>query len=204
MNDLSGFQHPRFARMWERMSARSDRRGSAGHRERTLAGLTGRVIEIGAGNGRNFSHYPETVTEVVAVEPEDLLRAMAERAAGTAPVPVRVIAGHADALPYEDASFDAAVVSLVLCSVPDPRRALSELRRILKPGGELRFFEHVRSATPVIGAFQDLIPPCGHGPAAAATSTGTPPPPSAARASTSKSRTGSATRRWPWPPGTPT
>ena len=159
MSDLARFQHPRFARMWDRISAESERRGTAEHRDRALAGLSGRVIEIGAGNGMNFAHYPRTVTEVIAVEPENQLRALAEHAATTAPVPVRVVAGHAHALPVENASVDAAVVSLVLCSVPDVPGALAELRRVLTPGGELRFFEHVRSDTALIGRFQDAITP---------------------------------------------
>src|SRR5207247_3262497 len=107
------------------------RRGTGAQRDRALAGLTGRVIEVGAGNGMNFGHYPAAVAEVAAVEPDDRLRALAERAAAGAGVPVRVVPGHADALPFGDNSFDAAVASLVLCSVPDPRRSLAELRRVL-------------------------------------------------------------------------
>jgi ubiquinone/menaquinone biosynthesis C-methylase UbiE len=159
MTDLSQFQHRRFARMYERMSAESERRGTAKHRDRMLAGLTGRVIEIGAGNGMNFSHYPDTVTEVVAVEPEDHLRGLAQRAAENAPVRVRVVAGHATALPVEDNGFDAAVASLVLCSISDTRAALNEIRRALKPSGELRFFEHVRSEKPWFGLLEDAITP---------------------------------------------
>ncbi len=159
MSDLSRFQHPRFARMYERISADSERRGTAGYRDRVLAGLSGRVIEVGAGNGMNFAHYPETVSEVVAVEPEDRLRVLAADATLRAPVPVTVVAAHADDLPYPDASFDAGVASLVLCSVADPCRSLAQLRRVIRPGGELRFFEHVRSASPPIGAFQDLVTP---------------------------------------------
>ncbi len=159
MSDLSRFQHPRFARMYERISAESERRGTAGYRDRALAGLSGRVIEVGAGNGMNFTHYPAAVTEVVAVEPEDRLRILAEQAAADAPVPVQVVAGHADDLPFGDAGFDAAVASLVLCSVPEPGRSLAELHRVIKPGGELRFFEHVRSASALIGIFQDLVTP---------------------------------------------
>jgi ubiquinone/menaquinone biosynthesis C-methylase UbiE len=159
MTDLSPFQHPRFARMYEQLSAESERRGTAEHRDRTLAGLTGRVIEVGAGNGMNFSHYPDTVTAVVAVEPEDYLRTLAERAAAQAPVPVRVVAGHATALPVEDHQFDAAVASLVLCSIPDVRATLTEMRRVLKPDGELRFFEHVRSEKPWFGLLEDAITP---------------------------------------------
>lgn len=159
MSDLSRFQHPRFARMYERISADSERRGTAAHRDRALAGLSGRVIEVGAGNGMNFTHYPQTVSEVVAVEPDDHLRALAATAAARAPVPVQVVAGHADGLPYGDASFDAGVASLVLCSVPDPVRSLAELRRVIRPGGELRFFEHVRSDRALIGLLQDLVTP---------------------------------------------
>ncbi|MFJ8814820.1 class I SAM-dependent methyltransferase [Amycolatopsis thermoflava] len=159
MTDLSRFQHPRFARMYERISAESEQRGTAEHRDRMLAGLSGRIIEIGAGNGLNFGHYPETVTEVVAVEPEDRLRALAEHAAEQARVPVRVVAGHAGALPAEDGTFDAAVASLVLCSVADVSAALAEIRRVLRPGSELRFFEHVRSANPLLGLVQDALTP---------------------------------------------
>ncbi len=159
MADLAQFQHPRFARMYERISAESERRGTAQHRTRALAGLSGRVIEVGAGNGLNFAHYPETVTEVVAVEPDDSLRALAEHAAEQAALPVRVLPGHATALPTEDDSFDAAVASLVLCSVPDVPAALAELRRVLRSSGELRFFEHVRSDKPLFGLFEDAITP---------------------------------------------
>jgi ubiquinone/menaquinone biosynthesis C-methylase UbiE len=159
MTDLSAFQHPRFARLYEKISAEAERRGTAEHRDRALAGLSGRVLEVGAGNGMNFRHYPTTVAEVVALEPEDTLRSLAERAADRAPVPVTVVAGHGDALPFGEASFDAAVVSLVLCSVPDPAHFLAEVRRVLKPGGQLRFFEHVRSSRAPLGVIQDAITP---------------------------------------------
>ncbi|MFB9908996.1 class I SAM-dependent methyltransferase [Allokutzneria oryzae] len=159
MADLSEFQHPRFARMYERISAEAEQRGTAEYRDRVLAGLSGRVIEVGAGNGLNFDHYPATVVEVVAVEPEDRLRALAERAAERAPVPVRVVPGHAGALPAEDGMFDAAVASLVLCSIADVPAALKEIRRALRPGGELRFLEHVRSTNPLLGLLQDALTP---------------------------------------------
>lgn len=159
MTDLSRYQHPRFARMYEQISAESERRGTAEHRDRVLTGLRGRVIEIGAGNGLNFDHYPDAVEEVVAVEPDETLRGMAETAADRANVRVQVVAGHATALPVDDASFDAAVASLVLCSVSDVGGALAEIRRVLKPSGELRFFEHVRSKRLVFGVLQDAITP---------------------------------------------
>jgi SAM-dependent methyltransferase len=131
---------PRFARMYVKAAARADRRGAIEHRRRLLQDLSGRVVEIGAGNGLNFAHYPPAVVEVVAIEPEPTLRAVAQQAA---PVPVTAREGTADALPLADGEMDAAVASLVLCSVPDQARALAELHRVLRPGGELRFYEHV-------------------------------------------------------------
>jgi ubiquinone/menaquinone biosynthesis C-methylase UbiE len=136
-------RNPRFASAYPQVAARADHRGGAEHRRRLVGGLAGRVVEVGAGNGRNFAHLPPAVSELVAIEPEPTLRALAAEAAGTVRVPVTVISALADELPFADGEFDAAVVSLVLCSVPDPGRALSELRRVLRPGGELRFYEHV-------------------------------------------------------------
>ena len=106
------------------------------------------MIELGAGNGLNFQHYPEAVTEVVAVEPEDYLRERARQYAADAAISVTLVDVVADRLPFPDDSFDAAVVSLVLCSVPDQASALSELWRVLRPGEELRFYEHVRPNNP--------------------------------------------------------
>jgi ubiquinone/menaquinone biosynthesis C-methylase UbiE len=140
--------HPIFARAYERFSHVAEAKGSSEYRDRLLAGLQGRVIEVGAGNGLNFSHYPTTVTEVVGVEPETFLRARAEDAARSASVRITILDGTADALPVADAEFDAGVASLVLCSVPDQAAALAELRRVIRPGGELRFFEHVVSKRP--------------------------------------------------------
>ena len=134
---------PRFARMYMRSAASAEERGATDHRRRLLDGLRGTVVEIGAGHGLNFALYPPEVTEVVAVEPEPTLRRQAQSAADSASVPIRVLAGVADELPLEDESADAAVASLVLCTVPDQQRALAELRRVLRPGGELRFYEHV-------------------------------------------------------------
>jgi len=132
-----------FARMYLRNSKTAEMRGATEHRRRLLAGLRGRVVEVGAGHGLNFAHYPSAVTEVIAIEPEPTLRAAAEHAASTNTVPVRVLPGLADHLPMADAGVDAAVTSLVLCSVPDQQRALAEIHRVLKPEGELRFYEHV-------------------------------------------------------------
>lgn len=147
--------HPLFARFYARVSVTADARGGLGAlREELLSGLTGRVIEIGAGNGLNFAHYPPGVTEVVAVEPEPRLRRLAEEAARRAAVPVTVRPGTAEALPAEDGDFDAAVASLVLCTVRSVPQALAEVRRVLRPGGELRFFEHVAAGTPGLARVQ--------------------------------------------------
>jgi SAM-dependent methyltransferase len=139
---------PLFARCLARSAAISERKGGLEYRRRLLAGLTGSVLEVGAGSGVNFKHYPHTVAELVAVEPEPNLRAMAQAAADESPVAVRVVAGTAEELPVPDASLDAAVSAGLLCSVPDQAIALAELARVIRPGGELRFYEHVISPRP--------------------------------------------------------
>jgi ubiquinone/menaquinone biosynthesis C-methylase UbiE len=138
-------EHPVFARMWARAAPSMERHGAAEHRARLLADVAGRVLEVGAGTGSNLVHYPPTVSEVVAVEPEPRLRALLEDAARSAPFPVTVLDGVADALPADDSSVDAVVSSLVLCSVPDQAAALAEIHRVLRPGGRFYFWEHVRA-----------------------------------------------------------
>jgi SAM-dependent methyltransferase len=125
---------PRFARMYLRSAASAEQRGATDHRQRLLEGLRGTVVEIGAGHGLNFPLYPPEVTEVVAIEPEPTLRGQAETAAEKAGIPIRVLAGVADELPLADSAADAVVASLVLCSVPDPRRALAEIWRAATTG----------------------------------------------------------------------
>jgi ubiquinone/menaquinone biosynthesis C-methylase UbiE len=149
-------RHPLFARAFHRMSRLMERELGS-QRDELLAGLSGRVLELGAGNGANFEHYPGTVEEVIAVEPEPYLRAKATQAAARAPRPVTVVDAVADALPVEDGGVDAAVCSLVLCSVPDQASALAELRRVIRAGGELRFLEHVRSPSSGKARVQALL-----------------------------------------------
>jgi ubiquinone/menaquinone biosynthesis C-methylase UbiE len=158
-SDLQRLQHPRFARFYLWLSNEAEKHGVAEHRDRLLAGLGGRVVEVGAGNGLNFGHYPPNTENVLAVEPDSVLRAHAEENARHAPVPVEVVAGQADALPLPDGSADAAVFSLVLCTVANPAHALAEAHRVLRPGGELRFYEHVRSRRPWMGLLQDAVTP---------------------------------------------
>lgn len=143
MSAATTVDNPFFARLWKFMSSHEtdwlhDRR------RENLEGLSGRVLEVGAGTGTNFAFYPDTVTEVVAVEPESRLLEVAREAAASAPVPVSVTAGTAEALGAEE-PFDAVVCSLVLCSIDDPEAVLRQLLSRLRPGGELRYFEHVAS-----------------------------------------------------------
>ena len=155
-------KNPLFARYFARFGGRYEERGNRELRRELLAGLSGRVMEVGAGSGLNFPHYPATVRQVVAVEPEPYLRARAVEAAAAAPVPVRVADGTAAELPAADGEFDAIVVSGLLCSVADVPAALAEFSRVLRPGGQLRFYEHVRSRDPVFARFQqaaDLLWP---------------------------------------------
>jgi SAM-dependent methyltransferase len=158
--------HPLFARIFDRLSRLMERElGPV--RERLLAGLDGRVLELGAGNGINFAHYPAAVTEVVAIEPEPYLRVRAQSAAAAAPIPVRVQPGLAGELGLDAQSFDAAVCSLVLCSVPDQRAALVDLHRGLRPGGQLRFLEHVRGGGALKSSLQRGLDRSGLWPAMA-------------------------------------
>lgn len=147
-------KNPLFARYYARCGGRNEERGNRELRRELLAGLSGRVIEVGAGNGLNFPHYPASVHEVVAVEPEPYLRSHAREAAAGAPVPVQVVDGTAAGLPAADGEVDAIVVSCLLCSVADVPAALAEFGRVLRPGGQLRFYEHVRSRDPVFARLQ--------------------------------------------------
>ncbi len=136
--------NPFFARLWTAMSAREPEVMTRLRRE-NLAGLTGRVLEVGAGTGTNFALYPETVGQVVAIEPEARLAVSARAAAAAASVPVEVTGETVEAM-VDSPPFDAVVCSLVLCSVGDPDDVLRQLYSRLRPGGELRYLEHVASA----------------------------------------------------------
>ncbi len=150
-------RHPLFARLYARVSQSAEHGAIADNRAQLVEGLSGRVLEVGAGNGLNFDHYPGTVSEVVAAEPEPYLRNLAIEAAAHAPVPIEVIDATAESMPFADASFDAVVASLVLCSVGDQEVALAEMRRVLRPDGELRYYEHVVSKRPRSARVQRLL-----------------------------------------------
>lgn len=152
-------QHPRFARAYARAVPAINLRGGTEHRRSLLAGLRGHVIEVGAGEGSSFGLYPATVESVLAVEPDDYLRGLARAKARLAAVPVTVVPGTAENIPAADGGADAVVVSLVLCSVADQAAALAEIRRVLRPGGTLAFYEHVRSEKRLLAVVEDLLTP---------------------------------------------
>lgn len=148
-DDSRSGQHvdnPFFAALWSRMSAHETEPLRSLRRE-NLAGLSGRVLEVGAGTGTNFEFYPATVTEVVAVEPEQRLAVQARQAAERASIPVTVSTDTVENYTTSAAGrpFDAVVCSLVLCSVDDLDGVLQQLFSVLRPGGELRYLEHVAS-----------------------------------------------------------
>lgn len=143
MADAQTVDNPFFSRLWIRMSANETDAIRTLRRE-NLAGLTGRVLEVGAGTGTNFALYPTTVDEVVAVEPEARLAEVARKAARDAPVPVTVSSESVERFASGE-PFDAVVCSLVLCSVADPDAVARQLFSMLRPGGEMRYLEHVAS-----------------------------------------------------------
>ncbi len=146
-----------FAATYDRMSARTEKAGLATHRELLLAGASGRVLEIGGGTGANLQYYGRGVEALTLTEPEEpMLKRLERRARDEAPN-ATVLRAPAEDLPFEDASFDTAVSTLVLCGVDDQPRALRELRRVLRPGGRLLFIEHVRSGDADEARFQDRM-----------------------------------------------
>ncbi|OBJ21502.1 MULTISPECIES: class I SAM-dependent methyltransferase [unclassified Mycobacterium] len=146
--------NPFFARVWPVVATHEAEAIRAMRRE-NLAGLSGRVLEVGAGIGTNFPHYPDSVDEVIAVEPEPRLAAQARAAAQA--VPLRVIVTGETVEAFSGAEpFDAVVCSLVLCSVRDPESVLRRLFSLLRPGGELRYLEHIASAG-ARGRFQRFV-----------------------------------------------
>jgi SAM-dependent methyltransferase len=140
----SGVNNPIFARIWPFVASHEAEAVRVLRRE-NLADLSGRVLEVGAGIGTNFAFYPSTVQQVVAMEPEPRLAIRARAAAVAAPVPVAVADGTVEEF-RDPEPFDAVVCSLVLCSVQEPVTVLRRLHSFLRPGGELRYLEHVASA----------------------------------------------------------
>jgi len=142
-----------FSALYDRCLKGAEEAGLRKIRGEALATATGRTIDIGAGTGANAALYPESVTELVLAEPDlHMLRQL--RAKG---VDARIVEASGESLPFEDDSFDTAVFTLVLCTVPDPAKALAEAARVLRPGGRLLFVEHVRAQEPRLARWQDRL-----------------------------------------------
>ena len=152
--------HPIVAAIYDRLDESAERQFLAALRRRLLTEARGRVLEVGAGTGRNFAHYPHPeVKEVVAVEPDPHMRRRAEARVAAAAVPIRLTEGTAESLPVPDGSIDVIVSTLVLCSVDEPDAAIGEWRRVLRPRGSVLLIEHMRSDVPSRARIQDLLTP---------------------------------------------
>jgi ubiquinone/menaquinone biosynthesis C-methylase UbiE len=147
-----------YAATYDLFNAPAERAGLREQRHELLTQATGATIEIGAGTGLNLPHYPPAVTRLVLIEPNPQMSRRLGRRAARPGRDAEIRGASADRLPFPDASFDTAVVTFTLCSVPDEQAALKEITRVLAPGGRLLFLEHVRSADPRIAAKQDKVP----------------------------------------------
>ncbi len=146
-----------FTELYDRGLKSVEEAGLREIRRETLSSATGKTLDLGAGTGANLPLFPPAVSELVLVEPDPhMLSKLRTRLAGDA-APVEVVQAGAEALPFEDESFDTAVFTLVLCTVPDPEAALAEAARVLRPGGRLLFVEHVRSQNAGLARWQDRI-----------------------------------------------
>jgi ubiquinone/menaquinone biosynthesis C-methylase UbiE len=146
-----------FAFTYDRMSAKAEKAGLGALRKELLAGASGDVLEIGGGTGANFSYYGTAVETLTVTEPDmSMLRRLQRRAREHAPL-AKVLRAPAEDLPFEDATFDTVISTLVLCGVDDQPRALREVHRVLRPGGRLMFMEHVRSDEPRLARLQDRM-----------------------------------------------
>jgi ubiquinone/menaquinone biosynthesis C-methylase UbiE len=146
-----------FALTYDRMSAKAENAGLGALRKDLLAGASGDVLEIGGGTGANLPYYGPAVETLTVTEPDaSMLRRLQRRAREHAPL-AKVFRAPAEDLPFDDATFDTVVSTLVLCGVDDQPRALRELHRVLRPGGRLVFMEHVRSDEPRLARLQDRM-----------------------------------------------
>ena len=146
-----------FPRLYDTAFLFAERRGLRDVRKDLVSQSTGRVVELGAGTGLNLSHYPETVSELLLTEPNPHMAAKLRKRACSVPLDTSVIVAPAESLPFPDASVDTVVATLVFCTVGNPRRALAEVARVLRPGGKFLFAEHVRSASPRAARWQDRL-----------------------------------------------
>lgn len=152
-----GLRSTLFAATYDRMSRGSEEAGVRALRKSLLAGAAGRVLEIGAGTGANLALYADGLEALVMTEPEAAMLRRLQQKAREQARDAEVVQAPAEALPFEDDSFDTVVSTLVLCGVDDQSQALREARRVLRPGGRLLFLEHVRSDDPGLARFQDRM-----------------------------------------------
>lgn len=146
-----------FAVLYDPLMALADRGGLREHRAAAVAGVSGRVLEVGAGTGLNLALYPDALERLVLSEPDEPMARRLEVRSTCSAREVEVVRSGAEALPFPDGSFDVVVSTLVLCTVDDVPSALAEIRRVLVPGGRFRFVEHVRSQDPRLAAWQDHL-----------------------------------------------
>jgi ubiquinone/menaquinone biosynthesis C-methylase UbiE len=146
-----------FASLYDRSLAAAEEAGLRERRVTLLADARGRVLEVGAGTGLNLAHYPDGLEDLVLTEPEEPMARRLERKLGESGLRSHVVRSRAESLPFPDRSFDTVVCTLVLCTVPDQRAALAEIERVLRPGGQLLFLEHVRSEEPGLARWQDRL-----------------------------------------------
>lgn len=147
-----------YAFMYDRISRGSEAAGLQRERVALLAQARGNTVEIGAGTGLNLDHYPPTVTHLTLVEPDRHMRKRLRQRVARVRPDAAVLDARAESLPLPDASVDTVVVTFVLCSVADQNAALAEITRVLRPGGQLLFLEHVRDTDPQIANKQDHAP----------------------------------------------
>jgi ubiquinone/menaquinone biosynthesis C-methylase UbiE len=148
-----------FAALYDTVSKGSEAAGMREERRQLLTSAEGATIEVGAGTGLNLEHYPEAVTQLALTEPDRHMRRRLQARVDATDREVEVVDAPAERLPFPDATFDTAVVTLVLCSVADQEVALAEISRVLKPNGRLLFLEHVRSSDPKLARRQDRVRP---------------------------------------------
>lgn len=146
-----------FAALYDRAFEATEEAGLREMRREVLAGASGRTIDLGAGTGANLGLYPEAVTELVLTEPDPHMLKQLRTKVGEKGVAAEVTDASAEGLPFADGSFDTAIFTLVLCTVPNPERALAEAARVLRPGGKLLFLEHVRAEDAGLARWQDRL-----------------------------------------------
>lgn len=146
-----------FSALYDRSLKATEEAGLGAMRRQLLGAARGRVLELGAGTGVNLDLYPDAVEELVLLEPDPHMAKRLRAKLAASPREAAVVADSAERLPFADASFDTAVATLVLCTIPDPAAALREAARVLKPGGRLLFIEHVRSQDPSLAHWQDRL-----------------------------------------------